>query len=449
MSAGIEQNNVLDQLIQKAEADDAALYDLALTYVYLMASSNIGLIGAYQDRVIDTINKWRGSLKIGDALYYLVKGYSFFFLTKPSEGLNEFDNMFAHCSDTELFRSIKGAGYIGMGVCHRSLGSFDKTMEDCMKGMQHINTEGKPEVWEVYLFRMLGEIHVYIGEMDEAINYYLKAKTIMETVDDSTISTAYFRVYDALGNCYYEMGDFIKAEEYLNAAMSVDGLSVAEKARVLCDFGILYLSKPKDALTYFEQSCSLRQTANLEDAYTTSLIYKAECLMNLGDLSEAKQVLDEAILLVDKYNVPTKRLHLYRLRRAWHELNGMHKEAINYFHLYDDLKSKIQLEQNQNIFHIKNKLIADQHAEIEQKHVELKETLSELARIKVSRKAMFFSIITVVVLVILTEVFLEPMIEQYSMNEYISIASKILIAFLLKPIDTLYERLLFRRAYKV
>ncbi|CAN0148030.1 unnamed protein product, partial [Chrysoparadoxa australica] len=115
---------------------------------------------------------------------------------------------------------------------------------------------------------------------------------------------------------------------------------------------------------------------------------------------------------------------------------------------YDELKTQIQLEQNKNIFRLKNKQIADQHQEIEQKHAELKSTLSELAKIKVSRKAMIYSIFTVVVLVILTEVFLEPMIEQYSINEYISIASKIFIAFLLKPIDSIYERLLFRKAYQ-
>ena len=449
MNSISESEVSLNQLIIKAEQDDSYLYELAFNYVYLMASSNIGLIESHNEKILSVINKWRGSFKIANALYCLVKGYSLFFLTKPKEGLVELEKMFDYCDDTDIFIGIKGVGLMGQGVCNRSLGRFDKTMENCLGSLQYIErSKGKSEVYHVYVYRMLGEIHTYIGELEEALNYYLKAESVFDTLSSSLLSTAKFRVYDAIGNCYCEMGNTEEAEKYLTKAKEIPNLSEAEKARVLCDFGVLYIHEPEKALNYFEESCEVRQKANLEDAYTTSLIYKAECLIMLNKLAEAEDVLKEAIPLVDKYNVPSKRLHLYQQFSSLNEKKEDFKEANKYFHLYDKLKTEIHLEQNKNIFHIKNKMISDQHQEIEQKHAELKDTLSELARIKVSRKALIFSILTVVVLVILSEMFLEPMIEEYSMNQYISIGAKIAIAFLLKPIDSLYERLLFRKAYK-
>lgn len=439
---------LLDHLLIEAKKDDTRLYEMSMTYIYLMASSNIEFLQEYQPKIIDVINHWRGSLKTANALYYLVNGYSLFFLTKPVEGLKELQQSFKYCDDTDLFKGIKGAGYMGLGVCNRSLGKIDQTMEDCLNGVAMINPKNPPEVWHVFIFRMLGEIHTYIGELDEAVSYYFKAKSVMESISSSVLTTARFRVYDALGICHHEMGKKEDAEYYLMAAKNIENLSKAEQSRVLCDLGILYMDDPQKAILYFEESCEIRLEAKLEDAYSTSLIYRAECLLKLGDLEKAAELLNEASELVERFNVPAKRLHLYEQFVSFHEKTDNFQEANRYFHLYDELKTAIQLEQNRNIFQIKNKLIADQHKEIEQKHTELKNTLSELAKIKVSRKALLFSIITLVVLVILTEVFLEPWIERYTENDFFSIGSKIAIAFLLKPIDSLYERILFRRALK-
>jgi len=134
------------------------------------------------------------------------------------------------------------------------------------------------------------------------------------------------------------------------------------------------------------------------------------------------------------------------LLRTLFEKQNNNTEALKYFHLYDDLQVKINSQQVKNIFNLKNRQIGEQHKEIAQKHEQLKTTLDELARIKVSRRSLFFSIITVVVLVISTEVFLDPLIEKYSYNSYLGLGSKVLIAFMLKPIENVYERLLFKKA---
>ena len=448
MNSNSNPTNYLDELLEKCAKDDSEIYTLATNYMYFAASSNIGLINQYKDQVLEVLDKWKESLLIASPLIHMVNGYSYFFLTQPEKGIKEFEMMLSLCGETDLFRRIKGLGYTGSAVCNRSLGKFDRTMEDCLSAISQITPSDPPELWQGYAYRTLGEIHTYINELDEAIHYYLKAKVVMDTFSGSMSISAHFRVLDALGNCYREKGDTNKAENYLKAADSIDGISKAERARVLCDFGILNIGNPQKALEYFEESCEIRKQANLEDAYTTSLIYKGECLIELGKFEEAKSVLFEAKALVDQYKVPSKQLHLYHQLAILHENMNDYEKANSFFHIYDKLKTQIGEEQTRNIFHIKNKQIADQHAEIQKKHSELKTTLDELAKIKVSRRALVYSIITLVVLVVLTEVFLEPIIDNYSNNEYLSIASKVFIAFLLKPIDSFYERVLIKRAYK-
>ena len=96
---------LLDHLLLEAKKDDTRLYEMSMTYIYLMASSNIEFLEEYQPKIIDVINHWRGSLKTANALYYLVNGYSLFFLTKPVEGLKELQQSFKYCDDTDLFKT--------------------------------------------------------------------------------------------------------------------------------------------------------------------------------------------------------------------------------------------------------------------------------------------------------------------------------------------------------
>jgi membrane-associated HD superfamily phosphohydrolase len=98
---------------------------------------------------------------------------------------------------------------------------------------------------------------------------------------------------------------------------------------------------------------------------------------------------------------------------------------------------------------MKNDEISAQKIVVEEKNSLLSKTIDELAMVKRSRKSWIFSISTAIVLVLLTEIFLDPFIEEHSYNEFLSLAAKVLIALLLKPMETVYERVLYKKALKV
>ena len=433
----------LRELLDKASRDNSYLDALVSYYFDLISSSDRQWIDKYWKEVAGVAEQWKGKYKTAAASYYIIQGYSLYFSSKIQESLEAIDEAFKHCDDTELFRNIKGSAWLGKGVCYRSQGRIDKTMESIVQASKLIDKKQPPQSWQVFTHRMLGEVHAFIGEFTQAEEHYREAMEIMEAIGSSTTR---FRVFDGMGECYRQMGEVEKSKEYFQKALAVEDISAGERARALCDLGILYLEEGDKALSYLEESCALRKEHHLEDAYSTSLLSMGEYFLKTGQLEKAENTLREAYEIVGRYKVPAKQLHAYRLFTELYEKMGQAEKSLAFFHLYDDLQKDLNSQQVKNIFQLKNNHIAEQHKEIEQKHDQLKSTLQELARIKVSRKALFFSIVTVVSLVIATEVFLDPIIEQYSGNNYLGLFAKVIIAFLLKPIDSLYERLLFRKA---
>lgn len=107
--------------------------------------------------------------------------------------------------------------------------------------------------------------------------------------------------------------------------------------------------------------------------------------------------------------------------------------------LYDSVHLKTQIARQKS-------QISQQKQEIEYKNVELKNTLDEVMRLKINHRSVIFSIVTVATLVLLTEIYFDPLIEEYAYNEYISLGAKIGVALLFKPFEGLYEKLLLKRS---
>jgi len=78
----------------------------------------------------------------------------------------------------------------------------------------------------------------------------------------------------------------------------------------------------------------------------------------------------------------------------------------------------------------------------------LQDTIDQLVKAKVGRKASSIVLLIAIVLFIISEGFLEPEVEAYFGDSRIGFLFKLGIAVLLKPIDVLVERYMMRRALK-
>ena len=90
--------------------------------------------------------------------------------------------------------------------------------------------------------------------------------------------------------------------------------------------------------------------------------------------------------------------------------------------------------------------IKEQNILLEEQNVEIKNTLSQLMRAKVSRKASYIVLGIAIVLFILSEAVIDPIIDNYSDSQLYSLLGKGVIALLLKPVDFIVERQMLKRA---
>jgi predicted nuclease with TOPRIM domain len=78
----------------------------------------------------------------------------------------------------------------------------------------------------------------------------------------------------------------------------------------------------------------------------------------------------------------------------------------------------------------------------------LQDTIDQLVKAKVGRKASSIVLLIAILLFIISEGVLEPEVEKYFGDNRIGFVFKLGIAVLLKPIDVLVERYMMRRALK-
>ncbi|MFQ3213447.1 MAG: putative phage infection (PIP) family protein YhgE [Marivirga sp.] len=78
----------------------------------------------------------------------------------------------------------------------------------------------------------------------------------------------------------------------------------------------------------------------------------------------------------------------------------------------------------------------------------LQDTIDQLVKAKVGRKASSIVLLIAIILFIISEGLLEPIVEAKFGNEKIGFIFKLGIAILMKPIDVIVERYMMRRALK-
>lgn len=121
---------------------------------------------------------------------------------------------------------------------------------------------------------------------------------------------------------------------------------------------------------------------------------------------------------------------------------------------YEDL-----LDQSKLITKVSDRLqnkINTANSKLEEKNVELQNTIDALTEARVGRRATTYVLIIAVILFILTEAFIEPPIERKmhaafldpDAEFYAALGLKGILALLIKPIEMIVERTMMRRAQR-
>jgi tetratricopeptide (TPR) repeat protein len=371
----------------------------------------------------------------------------------------------------ELFRSIQnkdgeGAACVIIGGCYRSFGDSDRALNYIQKALLLISEDSMYSRYLVMGYYQGAEIFSFLNKHEDALNYYNKALQIPGI--DLWLNA---RIYNGIGNVYLKQKKYTEASKLLLDAYSLikDKGNKLINGRLLSDIGNYYY-ETKDyglALEYENKSYEIRKELNLSDPRITNLLHFYKIYKVTGENEKAMQSLEEAFSLAKEKNLKGKLGEIYQKKVEYYEKSHEYDKALQELKNFvstreDEMNSSFDLRINgikavheveftrkeAEITREKNIALSKANDKINAKNKELKLVLDDLTKAKISRKAVMFTMIIGISLCLLTEAIVDPWVDSYSYNNYISLAVKAIIAISLKPIDSFYERLMIKKALK-
>ena len=382
--------------------------------------------------------------KEAQAMCSFVKGMTSFFHNKYAEAREHF---LCVSENEKLSGSLRGIALLGLGLTCRSAGNVDEAVAYLTSATESIDPKGMFRSFLMYCLQQLGDIHATIHENEMALHYFERAYA---SAGSATEGLPYLRYHMGLGSCYLNLKEFEKSKDHYNKALEVKDMPATVTSRIENDLGIVYLETKQydQAEKFLSSSLAVREANAMDDAACTCMTALAEVFLEQGRMDEAFRMLERCSSLVEKFDTKGKKLQVLKLLAQANRLTRNYEQAILYYEQYITLYAQLKREQERNIFKFKNKQIEKQRQIIADKHRELADTFDEIKRLKINRKAALFSWITIIVLVVISELFLDPLIEHYAYDNILSLCMKVGIALLFKPIDGLYENVLWKRAMR-
>lgn len=429
---------ILDGFLTKQDLD---LLAITVRFASLVARSEFSLIKTYRIKINETAKAELNYEKKG--YQAVINGLADFYLTNYDDAIGHLNEALERSSSPDL----NGLSHMLLGATSRSQGKIDLAVKHLSESEVLLKPSEYFREYFTYVYYQLGEIYLGINEFDLALGYYHQG---LQVANEDMLPTVSFRLQNGLGNCLLKVNRTSESEEMLTNAVSISGISIAEKSRGLCDLGSFYIEMEKfDAAEQnLRESLSLRTGNELVDASSTSMIELAKLYLKTSRYHEAKELLDRAYNISIEFKSESKRIVIEQLlAETFFQLEKWNEAADSFRQSYKNT-SELRTKREHQIFKLKNAQIEEKKEALADKNTKLKTTLDEIAQLRRNRKSLIFSIVTGVILVLLTELFLDPFIEEVSYNGVISISAKVVIALLLKPMESLYDRILFNRAIK-
>lgn len=235
---------------------------------------------------------------------------------------------FHQLSDSALKSSLKinylfgiAKGHILNGIMNTIQGNFDQAEKDYL-ACKKIREQMHDTLGVAAVLNNIGANHLYLGNLQKALDYFFQSLRIEETCSGSAQHIA--QSYVNIGDVYMAMKEFDKAIEYFNKYMEVNkGLgNIYSVPEVFANLGNAWLMKGDLAKAHFYFSEGIRvchETGNLNT--------EAASLAGLGNYYSQKEMNDSAMVCFKK----AIKIHeeIGNLESLVNTLNDMGNTLIN------------------------------------------------------------------------------------------------------------------------
>jgi tetratricopeptide (TPR) repeat protein len=367
----------------------------------------------------------------------------------------------------DAFRSCDEADGLGLcamliGAVYRTFGNFDLALKTLWQGYELLKASGNYPILLAANANSLANIDFDLGHLDEALAMF------KVTLDESArADDFYFMVYAliGLGRVHMRQGRPRDARDVFHRALglaeehghaSQTANSLTELATLAFDNGDL-----DDAASLNERALALRERHHLLGGAVTNCIKLAEIDERRSRWPEALRMLERGLAIAEETKVKPKLAQVHERLSRVQERMGDLPASLAHYKRFHALREEVEREDSARkladaklIFEAEetrkeNVVIRAQKAEIERKNVELQDTIDELTRARIGRKAKAFTLGVAIVLFIFTDAILRTVLRVLASDNYLLVlVVKMAIIFSLAPINRGIENYLLRRVVR-
>ncbi len=303
--------------------------------------------------------------------------------------------------------------YLEMQNYDEALGMFKAMYEQADKTKDHF--------WMPYALHGLAKVYMLQNKYADAKEFLEKAM-LLAPEEENPQSIA--NCYTELANFYFRQGDLSMGEELHKKA-----LDIREKNRFV-------------------------------GGAVTNCIHLGEIYIAQSNYEGALAILLKGLAMAEQIKVKPKIFQVHLLLSKIYECRCEPEKSLTHFKLFHEVRERVEKEDSARrlknahlVFEAEqtqkeNVIIKKQKCEIEKKNVELQDTIDELTKAKIGKKAKAFTLVIAIVFFIFEDFILHTVLNVMPDNYFLLLIIKMVIIFSLNPINKMIEEYLLKKVIR-
>jgi tetratricopeptide (TPR) repeat protein len=378
--------------------------------------------------------------------------------------------------DTALVFSTKARTHFagqndrdGMALCailqgqiYRTFGNFDLALKTLWEGYGGLKESGRYDFFLAACGVAMANINFEMNDYDGALLMFTNTYERCKKSDDF-----YFAVYalNGLGKVNMQQNKCAEAKAYFENALQLatereSSLLIVNSISELANF-YLHGNDLDEAEKLSLLALSMREESKLTGGAISNCISLGEIYIRQKKWGEALRILNKGLLMAEQIKVKPKIYQVHFLLSQVYESENDLEKSLFHFKLFQRIQQQVEREDSARkladaklIFEAEqtqkeNIIIKKQKEEIQNKNIQLQETIDELTITKVSRKARAITLVIAVILFVAEEPILAFALHTFGKDNYLlSLAIKMLIIFSLGPINSAIQTYLLKKVIR-
>jgi len=348
------------------------------------------------------------------------------------------------------------------GAIYRTYGNFDLALKNLWAGYEQLKKSDNLLYFQLACRNAMAGIFLDMQQYEKAIPLF---KDNLEKSEPA--GKYYWTVYalQGLGKIYLAQKKYPESKECFEKAMVVSEnsrhpLSVCNS---LSEFANYYFTTGdySGAEQLHIQSLSLREENQFIAGAITNCIRLGEIYIRQFRPDDAIAILEKGLKMAKQIEVKLKMYQIHLLLSQIYKSKNEPAKSLFHYEQFHELKEQVELEDSerklknaQMVFEAEqtlkeNIIIKKQKQEIERKNIELQETIDELTRARIGKKARAITLGIAIIMFIFEDTILHFALKIVPEDSYFaSLIVKMVIIFSLSPINKAVEHYLLKKVIK-